>query len=627
MPVKGHPHPLHIGRVLHKIDTNLGAALRKAGQQRFDFVALPLAAPNGEGVGCDFQPFVESDLALEGSDWSEKVVGFASESLGPSATRSAERGQKFVLEALETEIRWAAHLGLKGIVLPQPGGSAPGKGRDRCGSYARSINELLLTNIFGGTGAPGEMIISVRVPAGGEGWLEWNRLRTLCDHHSRLTVALELTPHLPGNDRDLERWLGEPVRFVVVPLEVFLLNPSGYPVLPKRYKALVSRLFRQQVQVVISSPADAGAADMNAHLNYIARLFQGLPPPSEAELFCQTHKDCLQAPLQPLKDNLEMQTYELFERDPVKYVQYEEAVLAFLRSRMESGKPFPCTIMVVGAGRGPLVSASLRAAQRASVAVRIYAVEKNPNAIHALRYKKKTEAAWGVVEVINEDMRKWETPHKADALVSELLGSFGDNELSPECLDGAQRFLAPDGVSIPQSYTSSLAPVCAARIWDEVRASRTNPASEKCGDDLEALESCYVVNISELFTPVPAPKDCFVFRHPNWQQPIDNDRAIELTFESETDILIHGFVGYFDSTLYGDVHISIHPQTYSQGMFSWFPLFIPLRTPVFVRKGEMICSHWWRRHDSTKVWYEWSLSEPVATPIHNPGGRSWSMSL
>lgn len=35
---------------------------------------------------------------------------------------------------------------------------------------------------------------------------------------------------------------------------------------------------------------------------------------------------------------------------------------------------------------------------------------------------------------------------------SELLGSFGDNELSPECLDGAQRFLKPDGVSIPQVW-------------------------------------------------------------------------------------------------------------------------------------------------------------------------------
>lgn len=39
------------------------------------------------------------------------------------------------------------------------------------------------------------------------------------------------------------------------------------------------------------------------------------------------------------------------------------------------------------------------------------------------------------------DMRDWNAPEKADILVSELLGSFGDNELSPECLDGAQKFL------------------------------------------------------------------------------------------------------------------------------------------------------------------------------------------
>ena len=38
-------------------------------------------------------------------------------------------------------------------------------------------------------------------------------------------------------------------------------------------------------------------------------------------------------------------------------------------------------------------------------------------------------------------MREWNPPEKADILVSELLGSFGDNELSPECLDGAQKFL------------------------------------------------------------------------------------------------------------------------------------------------------------------------------------------
>ena len=49
---------------------------------------------------------------------------------------------------------------------------------------------------------------------------------------------------------------------------------------------------------------------------------------------------------------------------------------------------------------------------------------------------------WGpLVTVVSSDMRQWEAPVKADIIVSELLGSFGDNELSPECLDGAQKFL------------------------------------------------------------------------------------------------------------------------------------------------------------------------------------------
>lgn len=38
-------------------------------------------------------------------------------------------------------------------------------------------------------------------------------------------------------------------------------------------------------------------------------------------------------------------------------------------------------------------------------------------------------------------MRDWKGTEKADILVSELLGSIGDNELSPECLDGAQSLL------------------------------------------------------------------------------------------------------------------------------------------------------------------------------------------
>ena len=38
-------------------------------------------------------------------------------------------------------------------------------------------------------------------------------------------------------------------------------------------------------------------------------------------------------------------------------------------------------IMVVGAGRGPLVDASLRAAEKAEREVKVFAIEKNPGAV------------------------------------------------------------------------------------------------------------------------------------------------------------------------------------------------------------------------------------------------------
>ena len=68
--------------------------------------------------------------------------------------------------------------------------------------------------------------------------------------------------------------------------------------------------------------------------------------------------DYLQMPLQPLKDNLESATYEVFEKDPVKYVQYELAVCGAIKARhkrkVELGgdETEAVVVMVVGAGRG-----------------------------------------------------------------------------------------------------------------------------------------------------------------------------------------------------------------------------------------------------------------------------------
>lgn len=44
------------------------------------------------------------------------------------------------------------------------------------------------------------------------------------------------------------------------------------------------------------------------------------------ERYTRGYEDYLQCPLQPLMDNLESQTYEVFEKDPVKYTKYQTAI-------------------------------------------------------------------------------------------------------------------------------------------------------------------------------------------------------------------------------------------------------------------------------------------------------------
>ncbi len=318
-------------------------------------------------------------------------------------------------------------------------------------------------------------------------------------------------------------------------------------------------------------------------------------------------------PLQPLMDNLESQTYETFEKDPIKYSQYEKAVTKCLLSLPLEKQ---IVLMVVGAGRGPLIRCSLRAAVAANRNIKVYAVEKNINAVITLRNMALSEGWGGRVEIISSDMRVWKAPEPADVLVSELLGSFGDNELSPECLDGAQRFLGPHGISIPANYTSFIAPITSSKLWNKVNNYR----------DPKNFETPYVVKFhkfKQLATSLPV----FKFDHPNLTNPIDNRRYISLKWVMASAATVHGFAGYFESQLFDDEYISINPQTFSTGMFSWFPIYFPIKEPIYVAEGQVVELHMWRIVSDNKVWYEWMVSSPVISPIHNPCGRSYFIGL
>lgn len=250
----------------------------------------------------------------------------------------------------------------------------------------------------------------------------------------------------------------------------------------------------------------------------------------------------------------------------------------------------------------------------------MFAIEKNPNAVVTLE-ARNAEQWEGRVTVVATDMRKWRPDVQADIMVSELLGSFGDNELSPECLDGAQAFLAPDGISIPASSTSFLAPLSAPKLHIELVNAR----------DSKQLETPYVVLLHAAFR-IAEPLPAFHFVHPNHDTSSpdggpDNERIGTFEFKTSQAAMMHGFAGYFESVLYGDVIISTNPATHSPGMFSWFPIFFPLKVPMYVPPGATITIHIWRKASSTKVWYEWACTSPSPSAIHNVGGGAYHIGL
>lgn len=573
----------------------------------------------------EIKPFKKEDIIIQTTGWSKYVVGKISPWLQFDSPDQTIRINSELI--LKQETAWAGHLGLTALlfpVLPQ-----------NLVNYARCLSNCIANLPYA------EILIRIplEIP---DIWDRWNSLRNLCGHNSKIKIALEISGDLPEGP-SLNRWYSEPISAVIVSKQIFLTNKNGYPVLSRRHQEFVKKLFKYTGQFIISGIFDEPIEKngLPSYQQYIRHLYRTQEQPSDLEKMAMDYEDYLQTPLQPLMDNLESMTYEVFEQDPVKYIQYEEAIYKALLDRKDFKPNEPLVVMVVGAGRGPIVDRAINASKRAERKIKLYAIEKNPNAFITLQQKKET---WGdQVTIVFTDMRYWDSPEKADILVSELLGSFGDNELSPECLDGAQKFLNPEtGISIPCDYTSFITPISSTKLYNEVAAYK----------DVAHFETSYVVKFNKV-CEISEPKPLWSFQHPNWNIEqnqgsmnfnLHNDRYNFIEFTVPENMTIHGIGGYFEATLYKDVKLSINPKTHSEGMFSWFPLFFPLKIPMYVTANTTISAHFWRLHDAKKVWYEWCVVPMVkadqdvegqnpeekdiprhvgsASSIHNPGGRS-----
>ena len=399
----------------------------------FDFVAVSLSDPQ-------YRPKIQNKLAdgsmvppmlpetvihtMVSGMISNQIVGCVSEWIDPDSDDVNFRALS--ISALKRELGWAGHLTSQACILPFP------KHRFN-NNYAQSVNSLLCAASLSTT-------LWLKVPVispleeESDSWEIWNRLRCHCAHAGRLGVVLEVGPELP-EESSVERWWGEPVKAILLTFDCFANNNRGYPTLPKRHMQMVVAAFQMNIQIIFdgcplwngafaavewpdlasnapstvpkhppppppSSSAgaikqqtalDPGLQKIRLYWEYMSYLFRKQPELPEDDVLEIPYRDFLQSPLQPLQDNLESQTYETFERDRIKYSVYQQAIYEALSDPETSFSYGKVVVMVVGAGRGPLVAATLSAAEAAQRHVEVFAVEKNPNAVVHLHARASRE--------------------------------------------------------------------------------------------------------------------------------------------------------------------------------------------------------------------------------------------
>ena len=503
--------------------------------------------------------------------------------------------------------------------------------------------------------------------------------------------ALSVPSHLPPVSIR-SRWHSEPLRLICFSEKTFFQNAEGYPAFTHSHQDLLTQYMRLRNAPWIllvdigplpepdkpdssttvsngwqqsggaagpyaSTPTPAEASQgwrqdskrsgnprPTPHLDYLRYLQRKQPPKTLLQRFGSGYQDYLQSPLQPLTDNLESITYEVFEKDPVKYDLYYQAIAQALIDWREQGKPASgpdgrIVVAVVGAGRGPLVTKALLASESESVPIEMWAVEKNPNAFVLLQ--RHNEERWSnCVNLVKSDMRSWKGPLRSqplaytgqwppprdedgnlfisqtqsstvsptsiqshgpiDILISELLGSFADNELSPECLDGILPLLNPThGISIPASYTAYLTPIAAPKLHADILA-RTSTVTEAPNTPyvvmLHAIDylsttsrpntASSTTDTSSMPIPVPNILPVWSFSHgpmdplPASSENSHNTRQARLNFNLRDRAVCHGLAGYFEATLYPGIELSTNPLNMdekSPEMMSWFPIFFPLK--------------------------------------------------
>lgn len=315
------------------------------------------------------------------------------------------------------------------------------------------------------------------------------------------------------------------------------------------------------------------------------------------------------SPIYPAWTDVE---YEAIEKDTAKYFLYYSAINMAMKDMKHSTDTITC--FVIGPGRGRLIEFCLDCLKVNKIDGTIHVVECNEKALKLLveKYDRLENVILHPAVIIRdyEQMKElFQTTRPEentrnslktvfetkciDIFVSELFGSFSDNEFMPEILSVCVKaFGSENSISIPEKCTNYLTPI---------RSQLLSSFFEKNGSKNCDLEKVYVLGLSEDVDASSPPQKVYSYdcngnsgtfsgqvEFPYCLESMSSSEAFSKVAKSDEDGNIHtqsrdtsgnreviGFAGHFKAVLYKDIYIDTRPGP-ERNTYSWESAFFPL---------------------------------------------------
>lgn len=305
--------------------------------------------------------------------------------------------------------------------------------------------------------------------------------------------------------------------------------------------------------LLLKPTAVASKIDITPYTKVIGKLFK--------------YHQFLIRPLNPLLTDLDMDIYSIFENDLVKYDLYQDAIsLAFLDLHNPN-------VLIIGPGKGGILTRALKKTSNITV------IEKNPKVIPHLK------TSFPNVTLIHDDARAF-VHDNFDLIISEMMGSFGCNEMFPEVL-----LHTKSTIMIPTAISTLIALI-------NTNNESTTP---------------YLRNLKHFYYLTPF-SQLWEYNYPNTDETNSLNQHSIIQFTAQISGTITAIKGIFIANLYGPYNITcLHELALPEdsnvfGTYcnSWFPIIFPIK-PLDVEEGDLIKVEFWRTSNQT-VTYEWQVT-------------------